>query len=148
MNNEAVLNELVKLIRPRLGPDNPLGDALFATVAEEKPNAALHTYAVLQTAKSSAVELIPGNFTFRLPCRLSAVFFPPEDTDYTPENINAWMQELGLALVAACSALLAQPDAYEGFYPLDATVTGPIHWAPSASGGYEGAVNFILAVQF
>lgn len=148
MNNEAVLQTLAALVRPRLGPDNPLGDALFATVAEEKPNTALHTYAVLQTSKSGAQELVPGNYTYRIPCRLFAVFFPPEDADYTPENIEDWMQELGLALVAACAVLLETPGGYENFYPLDATVTGPIHWAPAATGGYEGTVDFTLVVQF
>lgn len=148
MNNEAVLNELAALIRPRLGPDNPLGDALFATVAEEKPDTALHTYAVIQTSKSGAQELVPGNFTYRIPCRLFAVFFPPAAADYTPENIADWMQEAGLALVASCAVLLENPGRYAGFYPLDAVVTGPIHWAPSASGGYEGSVDFSLVVQF
>ncbi len=148
MNNETVLQTLAALVSPRLSADNPLKDSLFVTVADPKPEPALHTYAVLQTSKQQAQELVPGNFTWRFPCRALAVFYPPEDAAYTPSNIEGWMQELGLALVAACSALLETPGVYEDFYPLDATVTGPIHWAPDATGGYEGTVDFVLTIQF
>ncbi len=148
MNNETVLQTLAALVSPRLSASNPLKDSLFVTVADPKPEPALHTYAVLQTSPSGAQELVPGNYTYRISCRALAVFYPPEDADYTPSNIEGWMQELGLALVAACSALLETPGAYEDFYPLDATVTGPIHWAPDATGGYEGTVDFVLTIQF
>ncbi len=148
MNNETVLETLAALVRPRLSAANPLKDSLFVTVADPKPDTALHTYAVLQTSKQQAQELVPGNYTWRFPCRALAVFYPPEAATYTPDNIDAWMQELGLALVAACSALLATPNQYSTFYPLDATVTGPIIWAPDASGGFEGSVNFSLTIQF
>lgn len=146
MNNETVLAALADLIRPRLSDSNPLKEALFATVAEQKDDADLHTYAVLQTSKSQSQELVPGNFTWRYPCRLQAFFFPPEDEDYSAANIDAWMEEAGLALVAACSTLLE--GGYDTFLPLDAVVNGPINWAPSATGGFEGSVNFTLTIQF
>lgn len=144
MNNEIVLAVLADLIRPRLSPGNPIKHALYATVAEVKESQ--HTYAVLQTAQTQAKEIIPGNFTWRYPCRLYAMFYPPEDAAYTPEAITAFMEEAGLALVASCSALLEAE--YPNFVPLDATVTGPIRWSPVASGGYEGSIAFTLTVQF
>lgn len=144
MNNEIVLAVLADLIRPRLSPGNPIKHALYATVAEVKESQ--HTYAVLQTSQTQAKEIIPGNFTWRYPCRLYAMFYPPEDAAYTPEAITAFMEEAGLALVASCSALLE--SEYSNFVPLDATVTGPIRWSPSASGGYEGSIAFTLTVQF
>jgi hypothetical protein len=144
MNNEKVLAVLADLIRPRLSPGNPIKHALYATVAEVKESQ--HTYAVLQTSQTQAKEIIPGNFTWRYPCRLFAMFYPPEDAAYTPVAINGWMEEAGLALVASCSALLEAE--YPNFVPLDATVTGPIRWSPSASGGYEGSIAFTLTVQF
>ena len=144
MNNELVLAVLADLIRPRLSSGNPIKHALYATVAEVKESQ--HTYAVLQTSQTQAKEIIPGNFTWRYPCRLYAMFYPPEDAAYTPEAITAFMEEAGLALVASCSALLE--SEYPNFVPLDATVTGPIRWSPDASGGYEGSIAFSLTVQF
>ena len=146
MNNEPILAALAELIRARLSVGNPIKSALYATVAEQREE--LHTYAVLQTSKTQATEIIPGNYTWRFPCRLFAFFYPHESGEYTAENVDAWMEELGLALVAACSSLLESPPDDLNALPLDATVTGPIHWAPSASGGYEGSVNFTLTVQF
>ena len=146
MNNEPILAALAELIRPRLSPGNPIAEALYTTVAEQR--AELHTYAVLQTSKGGATEIVPGNYTWRFACRLFAFFYPPEDAEYTAENVDAWMEELGLALVAACSALLESPPDDLNALPLDALVNGPIHWAPSASGGYEGSINFTLTVQF
>lgn len=144
MNNEPVLEQLAAEIRLRLSADNPLKQALYVTVADPKEE--LHTYAVLQTSTTQAKEIIPGNFTWRYPCRLFAMFYPPEDATYTPEAINGWMEEVALALVAACSVLLE--GKYDAYIPLDAIVTGPINWAPVASGGYEGSINFTLTVQF
>lgn len=144
MNNEPILHHLADEIRSRLSEGNPLRHALYVTVAEDK--AELHTYAVLQTSTTQAKEIIPGNFTWRYPCRLFAMFYPPEDATYTPDAIDGWMEETGLALVAACSALLE--GKYNTYTPLDATVTGPIHWAPASTGGFEGSINFTLTVQF
>lgn len=144
MNNEPILEQLAAEIRPRLSAANPIKHALYVTVAEAKEE--LHTYAVLQTSTTQAKELIPGNFTWRFPCRLFAMFYPPEDESYTPAAINAWMEELALALVAACSALLA--GKYNTYTPLDASISGPLQWAPSPSGGFEGSVPFSLTVQF
>lgn len=146
MNNEPILAALAELIRPRLSPGNPIRDALYSTVAEQREE--LHTYAVLQTSKNNATEIVPGNFTWRFPCRLFALFYPPEDADYTAEAVEDWMEEVALALVAACSSLLESPPVELNALPLDALVNGPIHWAPSASGGYEGSINFTLTVQF
>lgn len=144
MNNEPILKQLAAEIRLRLSDENPIKGALYTTVAEAKEEQ--HTYAVLQTAKTQAKEIVPGNYTWRYPCRLWAMFYPPEDERYTADAFNAWMEEAALALVAACAALLE--GKYNTWAPLDATVTGPLQWAASDAGGYEGSIPFSLVIQF
>lgn len=144
MNNEKILCALADILRPRLSDTNPLKGALYVTVAEPKENQL--TFAVLQTAKTQARELVPGNYTWQYPCRLLATFYPPEGA-YTPADINAWMEEAGLALVASCSALLQAPPAGD-YIVLDAVVDGPLSWEPDDTGGYTGQVGFTLTVQF
>ena len=143
MNNEKILLALADLLRPRLSDSNPLKRALYVTVAEPKENQL--TFAVLQTAKTQARELVPGNFTWQYPCRLLATFYPPEGA-YTPADINAWMEESALALVAACAALVQATAA--DYLVLDAVVDGPLSWEPDTTGGYTGQVGFTLTVQF
>ena len=143
MNNEKILIALADLLRPRLSDSNPLKRALYVTVAEPKENQL--TFAVLQTAKTQARELVPGNFTWQYPCRLLATFYPPEGA-YTSADINAWMEESALALVAACSALVQAPA--DGYLVLDAVVDGPLTWEPETTGGFTGQVGFTLTVQF
>ena len=146
MNNEAVLAFMAQKIRSRLSAENPLRERLFATVAEQKDPQATHTFGVLQTAKGQAQEIVKGNYTFRIPCRLYAFFYPPEDAAYTADSILGWMQEASLALMQVGAEILGKVQ--ESFLVLDCVANGPLHWAPVEEGGWEGSVAFTLTVQF
>lgn len=142
MNNEAILQRMAAMLSERLSAENPLREAIYITVAEPKEGE--HTYAVLQTAKTQAREIVPGNFTWQYPCALTAFFFPPEGA-FTAEQMRDWMEEAALSLVATLGAICGEGD---GYYVLDATCTGPLQWEASGSTGYEGTLPFRLTVQF
>lgn len=146
MNNEAVLTVLADGVRRRLSAENPLRERLSVTVAEQKDPEATHTFAVLQTANGQAQEIVKGNYTFRVPCRLYAVFYPPEAAAFTSAAIMGWMEEAAYAVLMAGTELQGSPQ--EAFVLLDFVARGPIHWAPHADGGWEGSLSFTLTVQF
>lgn len=146
MNAEGVLKVLAERVRGLLCEGNPLRNSLFVTVAEEKEEDVLHTYAVLQAAKAGAVEIVPGNYTWRVPCRLVGLFFPPQGAGLDDEQISAWMTEAAYAVMAAGRALVGVCE-YEDFVVLGVAPVGPVRWGASER-GFEGEFNFTVTVQF
>lgn len=146
MTAETILQDLATELRGRVSADNPLGAAVFLTVAEPKEGDTLHTFAVLQALPNGARELIPGNFTWQYPCRLYARLYPPQG-NWSPEQMLGFFEELALALVASLSALMQVPRK-ERYFLMDAVVTGGISWQADNTGGYEGEIPFRLTAQF
>ena len=146
MNAEGVLKVLAERMRGLLSEGNPLRGGLFVTVAEEKEEDVLRTYGVLQAAKGGAQEIVAGNNTWRISCRLYAVFFPPQGDGETPEEIYDWMSEAAYAVMAAGRALVGVCE-YGDFVVLGVAPVGPVRWGASER-GFEGEFNFTLAVQF
>lgn len=147
MNADGVLQVLAERVRGLLSEGNPLRESLFVTVAEEKNEDVLHTYAVLQASKSGAVEIVPGNHTWRVPCRLFGWFFPPQGVELTSEQIQAWMVEAAYAVMAAGQAL-AREREHEDFVVLGVAPSSPVSWSASERAGFEGEMGFSLTVQF
>ena len=150
MNTGVILDKLRELIVPRLSAQNPLRDAFFVEVADAKQPEQVRTCAVLQVSYSQARELIAGNYTWQYPCRCWARFYPPQG-NWDAEQLRGWMNEAGLALVAALGALMAVPVEEQraaGFIMLDAVCTGGVSWRADADEGYVGEVPFMLTVQF
>lgn len=146
MTAETILQDVASELRARVSEGNPLGNAVFLTVAEPKEGDALHTFAVLQALPNGARELIPGNFTWQYPCRLYARLFPPQG-DWSPEQMLGFFEELALALVASLAAVM-QVQRKETYFLMDAVVTGGISWQAASTGGYEGEIPFRLTAQF
>ena len=147
MNAEGVLKVLAERMRGLLSEGNPLRGGLFVTVAEEKPEEVLHTYAVLQASKAGAVEIVPGNYTWRVPCRLFGWFFPPQGGELTAEQIAGWMTEAAYALMAAGRSMVRGVDLGD-FIVLDVAPSSPVSWSASERAGFEGEMGFALTVQF
>ena len=146
MNAEGVLKVLAERMRGLLSEGNPLREGLFVTVAEEKEEDVMRTYAVLQAAKSGAVEIVPGNYTWRMPCRLVGLFFSLQCGGFSDEQIEGWMIEAAYAVLSAGRSMLGRGD--EGnFIVLSVEPAGPVRWGVSER-GWEGEFNFLVTAQF
>lgn len=146
MTAETILQDVAREMSARVSEGNPLGNAVFLTVAEPKEGDTLHTFAVLQALPNGARELIPGNFTWHYPCRLYARFYPPQG-NWAAEQMLGFFEEAALALVASLSACMQVPRK-EKYFLMEAVVTGGISWQAEATGGYEGEIPFRLIAQF
>lgn len=146
MNADEILGVLADAMRVWLSDGNPLRDGLFVTVAEEKEEDMLRSFGVLQVAKGGAQEIVSGNNTWRIACRLYAVFFPPQGDGETPEEIYDWMSEAAMAVVKAGHGMLGKVNLGR-FVLLGVRADGPVRWGASER-GFEGEFNFTLAVQF